>query len=74
MNILNHIYDRYMKNEKVYLPIIIAFSMFMISGVVVNAQKIELSPFIGYETRANVSGGIHGVQGDFTAALIIRLK
>jgi hypothetical protein len=61
-----------MKNKKAILRKSIGFTILMISGIVVNAQHVELSPFVGYETGATVhySGGdIHIGDGmDFGGA------
>jgi hypothetical protein len=50
-----------------------AFALLMLSGIVVNAQHVELSPFVGYETGANISssyGNLHIGDGmDFGGIL-----
>jgi hypothetical protein len=43
-----------MKNKKAFLLISIVFTILLVSGPQVKAQKVELSPFIGYETGANI--------------------
>jgi hypothetical protein len=63
----------HMKNTKVTLRIGVAFAILIISGMPVNAQHIELSPFVGYETGANISttyGNLHIGDGmDFGGVL-----
>jgi hypothetical protein len=63
----------YMKNKKTILRTGVAFAILMISGIMLNAQHVELSPFVGYETGANISssyGNLHIGDGmDFGAIL-----
>jgi hypothetical protein len=63
-----------MGNKRANLLIGIVFAILLVSGMQARAQTVELSPLIGYETGASVAGGIQGVQGDFTAALVIKLR
>jgi hypothetical protein len=48
-----------MKNKRTNLLIGIVFTILLVSGTQIRAQKVELSPFVGYETGANIdySGG-----------------
>jgi len=43
-----------MKNKRAILLIGIVFTILLVTGTQVKAQKVELSPFIGYETGANI--------------------
>lgn len=47
-----------MKNKRKILLISIVIAFLMVSWSQVNAQKIELSPFIGYETGAKISSNL----------------
>jgi hypothetical protein len=49
-----------MKNKRAIYVIGILLSVLLVCGTQLNAQKIELSPFIGYETGAQ----IHSTLGD----------
>ena len=44
-----------MKNKRAIYIIGIVLAMLLVCGTQVNAQKVELSPFIGYETGAQHS-------------------
>jgi hypothetical protein len=44
-----------MKNIRTKLLISILFTVFLVSGMQLNGQKVELSPFVGYETGANIN-------------------
>jgi hypothetical protein len=44
----------YMKNKNANVLTGIVFAILLVSGTEVKAQKVELSPFIGYETGANI--------------------
>ena len=51
-----------MKKNKVYSRIGLALGLLLMSGIAANAQHIELSPFVGYETGANITtsyGNLH---------------
>ena len=43
-----------MKNKRANLIIGIAVAILVVSVTQINAQKVELSPFVGYETGANI--------------------
>lgn len=43
-----------MKNKNANVLTGIVFAILLVSGTEVKAQKVELSPFIGYETGANI--------------------
>jgi hypothetical protein len=62
-----------MKKTKINSRIGITLAILMISQVVLNAQRVELSPFVGYETGANIStsfGNLHIGDGmDFGGVL-----
>jgi hypothetical protein len=44
-----------MKNIRANLLFVILFTILILSGMKVGAQKVELSPFAGYETGAKIS-------------------
>jgi len=54
-----------MRNKNAHLLITLALTVLFVSGMQVNAQRLELSPFIGYETGANInySGGTLHIDG-----------
>lgn len=53
-----------MKNKRAILLIRIVFALIFVTGTLVQAQKVELSPFIGYETGANIHAYYGGNYGD----------
>ena len=53
-----------MKNKRAILLIGIVFTILLVTGTQVKAQKVELSPFIGYETGANIPIYYGGNYGD----------
>lgn len=66
-----------MKFRKVQLLSILVFSLLMISISEIRAQRLELTPFVGYETGANIwteVGDLHIEDGmDFGGVLDVNL-
>jgi len=53
-----------MTTKKAFLLTSLVLTFLLVAGIQVNAQKVELSPFIGYETGANIHAYYGGNYGD----------